>query len=107
LSWKGSWPPFPLNWPLNASGIQTCPGLDPKDRIMTFGPFHHGCTHGNSIVPSMVASITCARAMETATMPTQTFTMEFLIRAFLNRWPNRRPAQLRYGGDDNYMSAAL
>jgi len=90
-------------FPAMAAQLQAAlpPRLDPDKTDDDFGHFIHG-VHGILIVRHGLEHHR-ARAMELIHEATQRFTMEFYIRAFLNRWPNETLAQLAiWAGDDNY-----
>ncbi|MEQ6203690.1 hypothetical protein ABMC88_11605 [Sulfitobacter sp. HNIBRBA2951] len=75
--------------------------LDPALRDDDFGHFIHA-------LPGILAARHGlenhrSRAMELLYAATQRFSMEFYIRAFLNRWPDETLAQLAlWAGDTNY-----
>jgi len=77
------------------------PPLDPSLRDDDFGRFIH-------TVPGILAvrhglEAHRDRALDLLWAATQRFSMEFYIRAFLNRWPEETLARLNaWAGDDNY-----
>jgi len=75
--------------------------LDPTKTDDDFGHFRHG-VHGILVVRHGLEDHR-VRAMEVLYEATQRFSMEFYIRAFLNRWPEETLAQLAlWAHDDNY-----
>ena len=75
--------------------------LDPEQSDDDFGHFIHG-VHG-ILVARHGLEHHRARAMEVFHAATQRFSMEFYIRAFLNRWPDETLAELApWARDGNY-----
>ncbi|WP_299140627.1 DNA alkylation repair protein [uncultured Tateyamaria sp.] len=91
------------DFPTMADQIEAAmpPRLDPTLRDDDFGRFIHA-------VPGILAvrhglEAHRERALDLLHAATQRFSMEFYIRAFLNRWPDETLARLAvWAGDENY-----
>lgn len=77
------------------------PPLDPSLRDDDFGRFIHAVPGVLAVRHGLEAHRD--RALDLLWAATQRFSMEFYIRAFLNRWPDETLARLEaWAGDDNY-----
>ncbi len=94
---------LPADFPAMADALEAAmpPPLDPAQTDNDFGRFIHAVPgilavrHGLEDHPD--------RALDLLHAATRRFSMEFYIRPFLNRWPDRTLARLdRWAGDDNY-----
>ncbi len=75
--------------------------LDPSQKDDDFGRFIHAVP--GVLAPRHGLEAHLDRAMPLLYQATQRFSMEFYIRAFINRWPDEvLPRLLQWAGDENY-----
>ncbi|MEL6807436.1 MAG: DNA alkylation repair protein [Pseudomonadota bacterium] len=96
-------PYLAADFPTMAAQLEAAmpPPLDPSLRDDDFGRFIHAVPGVLAVRHGLEAHRD--RALDLLWAATQRFSMEFYIRAFLNRWPDETLARLEaWAGDDNY-----